>query len=196
MSNIKNGKLSQDVKPTARNSNKHTAAGMKALGNSMSQDGYVAPMTAAADGEILDGDARLETSFEKFGDDALIIHHDGTKPIVMVRDDIPDAQHPTARRIHYRANLTAWQNLDLDPEIVMADIEAGFDFEEIDISLPDLGDLLDGAVDGLLKDDLDPTPQDINSQYAIIIELDSEIEQVEAIEKIQGIGYECRALIS
>jgi len=146
---VKLGKLS-DIKPTKRNSNKHTARGMKALDNSMAEDGYVAPMTATADGEIIDGDARLHTAFERFGDEALIIHHDGKKPIVMVRDDIPNSDHPAARRIHYRANLTAWQNLELDPAVVMADIEAGFDFKMIDISLPDLGELLGRAADELL----------------------------------------------
>lgn len=135
------GKLSE-IKPTRRNSNKHTSKGMKALENSMAQDGYVAPMTATADGEIIDGDARLHVAFDKFGDDALIIHHDGTKPIVMVRDDIPNADDPMARRIHYRANLTAWQNLELDPAVTIEDIKLGFDFEAIDITLPDLEKLL------------------------------------------------------
>ena len=143
---IKHKKLS-DFKPTANNSNKHTAKGMKALDNSMGEGGYTAPMTAAADGEIIDGDARLETAGNRFGDEALVIEHDGSKPVVMIRTDIENASSPAARRIHYRANLTAWQNLELDDGQVMADMEGGFDFEAIDISLGDLGKLLDTEVD-------------------------------------------------
>lgn len=63
MTEVKTGKLS-DIKPTRNNSNKHTARGMKALENALSEDGYVAPMTATADGEIIDGDARLHVAIE------------------------------------------------------------------------------------------------------------------------------------
>jgi len=148
--NAKSGKLS-DLTATQNNSNKHTARGMKNLDNSMAEDGYVAPMTATADGEIIDGDARLETSFNRFGDDALIVRHDGTKPVVMIREDIPNANHPMAKRIHYRANLVAWQNLQIDAEQVMADIEAGFDFDAIGVGLEDLGKLLEKEIDPLTE---------------------------------------------
>ena len=46
--------------PLARNPNKHTSKGMGLLDAAMSRHGYVAPMTAAADGAILDGNARLD----------------------------------------------------------------------------------------------------------------------------------------
>jgi hypothetical protein len=108
-------------------------------------------MTASADGEILDGSARLETAFEKFGDQAIIVHHDGKTPVVMVREDIPNADDPMARRIHYRANMVQWLDFELDPQIVMADIESGFNFEAIDVNLVELGEMLEGSVDSLLN---------------------------------------------
>ena len=91
-------------KPQTRNGNKHTQRGMGMLEASMRQYGYVSPMTAAADGEIIDGSARIETSANVFGDDAIVVHHDGTKPIIMVRDDIPSADTPEARAISMAAN--------------------------------------------------------------------------------------------
>jgi hypothetical protein len=52
--------------PLARNPNTHTQQGLGQLDAAMSRHGYVAPMTAAADGAILDGNARLETVATKF----------------------------------------------------------------------------------------------------------------------------------
>lgn len=105
-------------RPQRANANKHTERGIGMLDQSMSEDGYVAPMTAAADGEIIDGSARLERAYERFGDDAIVVHHDGTKPIVMVRTDIKSADTPEAKRIALRANRIAQVDLDWSPEIL------------------------------------------------------------------------------
>ena len=88
-----------DFVPQRRNANKHTQRGMGMLEQSMRQHGYVAPMTAAADGEIIDGSARIETSANVFGDDVIVVEHDGTKPVIMVRTDIASADSPEARGI-------------------------------------------------------------------------------------------------
>jgi len=100
------------------------------LESSMRQYGYVSPMTAAADGEIIDGSARIETSANVFGDDAIVVHHDGTKPIIMVRDDIPSADTPEARAISMAANRIAQVNLDFDAEVILGDLNAGVDLEQ------------------------------------------------------------------
>lgn len=84
------------------------------MDDSMSEDGYVAPMTAAADGEVIDGSARLERAFDKFDDEAIIISHDGTRPIIARRLDIPDANNPIAKRISLRANRIAEADLSWD----------------------------------------------------------------------------------
>jgi len=127
-------KLSSDniakFKPQTRNGNKHTQRGMGMLESSMRQYGYVSPMTAAADGEIIDGSARIETSANVFGDDAIVVHHDGTKPIIMVRDDIPSADTPEARAISMAANRIAQVNLDFDAEVILGDLNAGVDLEQ------------------------------------------------------------------
>ena len=93
----------------------------------MRKYGYVTPMTAAADGEIIDGSARAETGATVFGDDVLVVHHDGTKPVIMVRDDIPSADTPEAREISIAANRIAQVNLDFDPEVLLGDLQAGVD---------------------------------------------------------------------
>ena len=131
-------------RPQTRNANRHTQRGMGQLEASMRKYGYVTPMTAAADGEIIDGSARAETGATVFGDDVLVVHHDGTKPVIMVRDDIPSADTPEAREISIAANRIAQVNLDFDPEVLLGDLQAGVDLaqfwrqDELDELLADL----------------------------------------------------------
>lgn len=143
-SQIKKGKLSQ-FKPATSNSNRHTARGMEALGNAMSEVGYVVPVTVAADGEALDGSARLEKAFEKFGDEALIIKHDGTRPVVMVREDIPNAQTPLAKKLAISANRIGQLDLDWDTEQILADMRDGLDLGNL-WNEAELGEMIEDAL--------------------------------------------------
>ncbi len=126
MTDVKDGKLS-DFRPQAKNANAHTERGLKLLGNAYSEVGYVAPMTATADGEIIDGSARLEVAFDQFPDDALIVRHDGQRPVIMVREDIVSADTPEAKKISYSANRVGELDLSWNPETILADLESGVD---------------------------------------------------------------------
>ena len=143
MAKVTTDKLGR-FRPQTRNANRHTQRGMGQLEASMRKYGYVTPMTAAADGEIIDGSARAETGATVFGDDVIVVHHDGTKPVIMVRDDIPSADTPEAREISIAANRIAQVNLDFDPEVLLADLQAGVDLaqfwrqDELDELLADL----------------------------------------------------------
>ena len=108
--------------PQRRNANRHTPRGLGMLETAMQTDGFVAPMTAANDGEVIDGSARLEKAATVFGDEVLVIEHDGTRPIIMKRTDIPNAQTPEAKRISVAANRIAAVDLDFDAEM-LAEIE-------------------------------------------------------------------------
>lgn len=109
----------RNFRPQQKNANKHNQRGLRMLDNAMSEDGYVAPMTAAADGEIIDGSARLERVAERFPDvDPIVIEHDGTRPIIAKRIDIPNANTPQAKRISLRANRIAEVDLDWDIDIL------------------------------------------------------------------------------
>jgi hypothetical protein len=102
-----------DFRPQRVNANKHTQRGLGMLDAALSEDGYVAPMTAAASREIIDGSARLERAAERFGRDVepIVVEHDGRRPIVMVRTDIPSADTELATRISLRANRIAQADL-------------------------------------------------------------------------------------
>jgi hypothetical protein len=73
-------------------------------------------MTAAADGTIIDGNARLETVATAMPSDPIVIEHDGRRPIIAIRTDIPDANDPRAKRIAIAANRIAEVDLEWDIE--------------------------------------------------------------------------------
>jgi len=108
-----------DFRPQRRNANKHTARGVGMLESAMGRDGYVAPITVAADGEAIDGSARLEVAAAVFaGAEPIVIEHDGTRPIVCKRTDIANADTPEAQRIALAANRIAQVDLEWDADVL------------------------------------------------------------------------------
>ena len=108
-----------DFRPQQQNANQHTARGMGALERSMRTDGYSTPMVAAANGEVFDGSARHEVGGQLFdGTAPIVVHSDGTRPVIHVRDDIPSAADPRAKRLALAANRIAQLNLDWDPALL------------------------------------------------------------------------------
>lgn len=108
-----------DFRPQRHNANRHTLRGLKMLEDAMGRSGYVAPMTATADGEVIDGSARLEVAATVFdGVEPLVVDHDGTRPVIMRRTDIPSADDPRAKRIALEANRIAAVDLEWDAELL------------------------------------------------------------------------------
>jgi disulfide oxidoreductase YuzD len=98
-------KIAVKIQKMTGNPNAHTARGMGLLERSIKKLGYVTPMTATADGTIIDGNARLETTSNVMAEaEPIIIHHDGTRPIIAVRDDILTQEDPRAKEIAVAAN--------------------------------------------------------------------------------------------
>jgi len=125
-----------------RNPNRHTAQGLAQLKAAIDRHGYVAPMTAAANGDVIDGNARLGTSTEKFGDVApIVVEHDGTRPVVMVRTDIADARDPRALDIIVSANRVPDVNLLFDPAVLKS-----FEAEGLDLKPYEFGPLIEHLV--------------------------------------------------
>ena len=120
-----------NFRPQRVNANRHNARGVGMLTRAMQRSGYVAPMTAAADGEVIDGSARLEVAADVFdGAEPIVVDHDGTRPIIMRRTDIPNATDPRAVEISLAANRIAQVDLEWDADVLAAIAEAG----EVDLS--------------------------------------------------------------
>lgn len=129
-----------EYRPARRNANKHTARGMGELQKSIQSDGWIGAMTTAADGEMIAGSARIETVAQVFGTDAepIIVESDGTRPVLVVRTDIPKADDPRAQRLALADNRVQEMDLTWDVEVL-----AGFDADVLgDLWTPDeLSDL-------------------------------------------------------
>jgi DNA modification methylase len=148
----------KDLIQDDRNANKGTARGAKALINSLQQSGAGRSIVVDRNGKIIGGNKVAEAAAEIFGVDAevQVIETSGERLIVHKRNDLdlddPDPNSP-ARQLAYADNFTSHLDFELDPVQVMADLEAGFDFERVDMGLPDLGDLMEGGVQELLGED-------------------------------------------
>jgi len=150
-----------DLTPDKYNANKGTAKGQKAIVDSIQRSGVGRSIVVDRNGQIIGGNKTAEAIADVFGVDAevRVIETNGHQLIVHKRNDLdlsdPDPNNP-ARQLAYADNLTSWASFELDAGQVLADIEAGFNFEGINISLPDFGELLGGQVaESLIAGDWD-----------------------------------------
>ena len=120
--------MTREIRPATKNANKHTERGLTALQKSIQSDGWIGAMTTAADGEMIAGSARLETAGHVFTPDVepIVIETDGTRPIVVVRTDIPDASDKKAQRLALADNRIQEFDLTWNVEVL-----AGFDAETL-----------------------------------------------------------------
>lgn len=145
----------KDLTPDKKNANKGTAKGQKMIVSSVQHNGAGRSGLLDKNNNIIAGNKSTEAFAEVFGVEVepIIVETDGKRPVYVKRTDLdlsdPDPNNP-ARRLAYLDNVSQHFSFDLNPAVVMADIEAGFDFEAIDISLPDLGEMLGKAADALL----------------------------------------------
>ncbi len=187
-----NGKRLSDFRPQARNANKGKPIGLTQLDKSIRRDGYSAPMVAAADGEVFAGSKRLERSAEVFGLDVapIVVHSDGTRPVIHVRDDIPTADDPRAVRLGVADNAIA--HLDYDPDgAVLAALAAQ---DEAIAEMVRIDDLSAMAVKTMT--DARGGNGSISEQWMILIECDGEQHQAMLLDQFDTEGLRCRALIS
>jgi len=125
----KKPKLS-DFRPQTVNANKHTQRARGLLEKSVREDGYSGEaMVAAADGELFIGSHRLEVSGEIFSPDVepIIVESDGTRPVIVKRTDIPNADDPRAKRLGLGSNRIAQLSLDWDVDVLQT-----FDLPDLD----------------------------------------------------------------
>lgn len=108
-----------DFRPQSKNANKHTQRGIGMLERSVQSDGWIDAQTAAADGEMISGSARLEVAADKFAEvEPIVVHTDGSRPVIVVRDDIPTADDPRARRLSVAANQITAADWNPDGELL------------------------------------------------------------------------------
>ena len=121
-----------DFRTQERNSNRHTHRGLGMLQHAIANEGWISAITVCNDGESIDGSARLEAAYERFGEDVepIIVRSKGDRPIIHIREDLPDASDPRAKKLSIYANRIAEVDLDYDLE-VLAELHEEVGLEEM-----------------------------------------------------------------
>lgn len=134
-----------NFRPQVVNVNKHNEYGLHLLEKSIRGDGWIGAVTVAADGEAFDGSARVETLANVMPSaEPIVVETDGTRPVYIVRTDIPTADDPRAKRLGVAANSIA--QVDYNPD---ADILAMLISQDASIAELVKGD--DKATEALMK---------------------------------------------
>lgn len=145
------GDLIQD----SRNANRGTAKGQKMLVGSIQRSKLGRSIVIDRNNQIIGGNKTVEAVAEVLGVDAKIkvIEDNGDELIVRKRLDLdlsdPDPNNP-ARQLAHSDNLVSYFNYEADLPNFAADLERGFKFEDIDVTVPDLGRLLGPAAEEML----------------------------------------------
>ena len=122
------------IKPSKRNTNKHTEKGMELLSSSIDEVGVIESISVTKQGTIISGHARKEKFDEKGLVPKEITLADNEYPVI-VRNDIED-DTDTYYKAQILANTTAHQNYNIDLEEVEAVAEEyGFELEELGIEI-------------------------------------------------------------
>lgn len=122
------------IKPSKRNTNKHTEKGMELLSSSIDEVGVIESISVTKQGTIISGHARKEKFDEKGLVPKEITLAENEYPVI-VRNDIED-DTDTYYKAQILANTTAHQNYNLDLEEVEAVAEEyGFELEELGIEI-------------------------------------------------------------
>lgn len=124
-------KTIRDLKPQSKNANKHTQRGLGLLEDSMQSRGWIGAMTAAADGEVFDGSARLETAAGVGLEDAIVVESDGSRPVVLIRTDIKSAEDPKAKLLAVEANRIAQIDFAPDVDVLAELVGDGIDLSDL-----------------------------------------------------------------
>ncbi|GAB4042624.1 ParB N-terminal domain-containing protein [Spirosoma litoris] len=110
------GKLS-DFTPDQQNANKGTEYGGHLLEKSLRQYGAGRSVLADKHGNLIAGNKTAEKAAEIGMDDVIIVHTDGTKLVVVQRDDL-DLDSKEGRELALLDNKVSQVNLDFDIDVV------------------------------------------------------------------------------
>lgn len=184
------------IKPSKRNTNKHTESGMELLENSINEVGVIESISVTKQGTIISGHARKE-KFDKKGFVPKEITLAENEYPVIVRNDIED-NTATYYKAQILANTTAHQNYNLDvEEIEVIAEEYNLDLEELGIDTEDNKvELLDGYGEEFSLPSGDKAPFQgmtftlADEQAEIIKDAISEIKQTEEFKYVETMGNE------
>ena len=141
--------------PDVKNANRGTQRGRGMVEASLRETGAGRSIVTDREGRVIAGNKTLEAAAD-IGLGIQIVHSDGKNLIVVQRDDL-DLSDDTgaARRLAYLDNQSASVGLIWDPEVLLADLQAGVSFNGIFDQQE-----LDALLAGLVTPDFQPVGAD------------------------------------
>lgn len=129
MAQTKKAKLS-DVRQDPGNANRHTERGREMLNHSISRFGSREPGVLDKNGFIVGGNHRREKYEAAQMNEIVIVPASSDVPVFVQYDDLDltDPDNP-ARAVAHALNRVAQVSVEVDPERVLTDIQAGLDLD-------------------------------------------------------------------
>ena len=130
-----------DLTPDKQNANKGTQRGLKVLDDSLREYGAGRSILIDKNGVIVAGNKTAERAADIGMDDLIVVETDGTKLVAVKRTDLDLETDEVARKLAYADNRAGELGLDWNPDVILADLEAGVDLDGLftDIELEDFG---------------------------------------------------------
>lgn len=124
---IKHAKTS-DLQPDKNNANRGTQRGQAMLESSLRKYGAGRSILLDKAGRVIAGNKTLQQAVDIGLDDVIIVKTDGRQLVAVQREDLDLADDGTgARELAYADNRIGQVDLDFDPAVILADINAGVD---------------------------------------------------------------------
>lgn len=177
-----------DFRHDPKNVRRHNERNASMVSKSIERDGFGRSMLAAKDGTIIAGNQTLDGVAEQGMEEFIVVHSDGTKPIVVVRDDV-DPRDERAVRLAVADNRASDLS-DFDPKGVVemarqVSLDDFFSKGEMDAMMKKVG--IEGGRDA----GIDPLPD----VYGVVVECDNESDQTELLSRLSREGWRVRALL-
>jgi len=173
------------IKPSERNTNKHTEQGMELLQKSIEKVGVIESISVADDGTIISGHARKEV-FDKKGMRAKEIELDDDEFAVLKTKIKANSKEYYEAQI--LANTTGHKNYNLDiEEIEIIAEEYGIDIEEMGVELVELENLADYSILDNDDEDLQRQTEQMTAGVKKAIQIEFEAEHYD--EAYQLVKY-------
>jgi ParB-like chromosome segregation protein Spo0J len=183
-----------ELVPYARNARRHSDAHVAEIAASIAEFGWTNPILH--DEVIRAGHARHKA--------ALLIYKQGRRIKLPSGKELPDGMVPVIdcsgwseaqKRAYVLADNKLNEGSDWDEELLRLEV-GDLDGLGFDLSIAGFGD---AELKRLLGDDAGGAGNgggELQPQYQILIECESEAKQIEILEKLNGDGIACRALVA
>lgn len=186
----KPGKLT-DLQPDQHNANKGTPRGASLLEDSLRKYGAGRSILVDRNGTIIAGNKTHQQAVDaQLG--MRLVETDGHELVVVMRKDLDLNADPKARELAYADNRIAQVDLEWDPAVVAADLEAGVELGKM-FTGEELSELLQAAADEVLTSA--DAEQNVQTKYFVMIECASEPDQLAMLDRLMKEGLQVKAVI-